>query len=155
MFLTPYESKIAFVHRPQITIKGYIFMSAQNRPLSPHLDVYRLPLTAIISICHRITGVGLSVGTLLLACWLMAAASGPEAFASINGFLGSWFGKILLFLWTFAFYFHFCNGIRHLFWDVGKGFEQSDVEKTAKVVLIATVVLTIVTTVIAVAGGGS
>ncbi|MFK8067065.1 MAG: succinate dehydrogenase, cytochrome b556 subunit [Gammaproteobacteria bacterium] len=130
-------------------------MSAQNRPLSPHLDVYRLPLTAIISICHRITGVGLSVGTVLLAYWLMAAASGPESFASINSLLGSWFGKILLFLWTFAFYFHFCHGIRHLFWDAGKGFEQSEGERLAMIELIATVMLTIVTVAIAFIGGGS
>lgn len=133
-------------------------MSAQNRPLSPHLDVYRLPLTAIISICHRITGVGLSVGTLLIACWLMAAASGPEAYASINGFLGSWFGKVILFLWTFAFFFHFCNGIRHMFWDIGIGFDKAAVLKSSKAVLIGTVVMTVVTWIIALgtfAGGAS
>ncbi len=130
-------------------------MSSQNRPLSPHLDVYKLPLTGIISISHRMTGVGLSVGTLLLAWWLIAAATGAESYTTVNGFLGSWFGKILLFLWSFAFFFHLCNGIRHLFWDAGKGFDKADVEKTAKAVLIASVVLTLLTWVIALAGGAS
>ncbi len=130
-------------------------MSSQNRPLSPHLDVYKLPLTGIISITHRITGVGLSVGTILLAWWLIAAATGAESYASINGFLGSWFGMILMFLWSFAFFFHLCNGIRHLIWDTGRGLDLVDVEKSAKSVLIATAVLTILTWVIALAGGAS
>ena len=130
-------------------------MSSQNRPLSPHLDVYKLPLTGIISISHRITGVGLSVGTLLLACWLMAAATGAESYATINGFLGSWVGMILMFLWSFAFFFHLCNGIRHLIWDTGRGLDLADVEKSAKFVLIATTVLTVLTWVIALARGAS
>lgn len=130
-------------------------MSSQNRPLSPHLDVYKLPLTGIISISHRITGVGLSVGTILLAWWLIAAATGAESYASINGFLGSWFGMILMFLWSFAFFFHLCNGIRHLIWDTGRGLDLPDVEKSAKSVLIATTVLTVLTWVIALAGGAS
>ncbi len=130
-------------------------MSTQNRPLSPHLDVYKLPLTGLISITHRITGVGLSVGTLLLACWLMAAATGAESYATINGFLGSWVGMLLMFLWSFAFFFHLCNGIRHLIWDTGRGLDLADVEKSAKFVLIATAVLTVLTWVIALAGGAS
>ena len=130
-------------------------MSSQNRPLSPHLDVYKLPLTGIISISHRITGVGLSVGTLLLACWLIAAATGAESYAGINGFLGSWFGMILMFLWSFAFFFHLCNGIRHLFWDTGRGLDLADVEKSAKTVLISTTVLTVLTWIIALASGGA
>jgi len=101
------------------------------------------------------TGVGLSVGTLLLAWWLIAAATGAESYATVNGFLGSWFGKLLLFLWSFAFFFHLCNGIRHLFWDAGKCFDKAVVEKTAKAVLIASVVLTLLTWVIALAGGTS
>ncbi len=129
-------------------------MPSQNRPLSPHLDIYKLPLTALISISHRITGVGLSVGTLLLACWLMAAASGPESYAIINGFLGSWFGEILLILWSFAFYFHLCNGIRHLFWDIGKGFDQLEVDRSSRIVLIATFVMTVLTWVVALFGMG-
>lgn len=130
-------------------------MTTQNRPLSPHLDVYKLPLTAILSISHRISGVGLSVGTLLLACWLTAAATGPDAYEAVNGFLGSWFGKLLMFLWSFALFYHMCNGIRHLFWDTGRGFERDQVEKSAKAVLIAAAVLTVLTWILALAGGGA
>ena len=130
-------------------------MSSQNRPLSPHLEVYKLPLTGIISISHRITGVGLSVGTLLLACWLMAAATGAESYASINGFLGSWFGMVLMFLWSAAFFFHLSNGLRHLFWDTGRGLDKADVEKSAEAVLISTAVLTVLTWIIALASGGA
>lgn len=130
-------------------------MATHNRPLSPHLDIYKLPLTAIVSITHRITGVALAAGTILLACWLGSAAAGPEAYASVNGFVGSWFGTILLFLWSFAMFFHLCNGIRHLFWDTGRGLGLDCVEKSAKVVFIAAVVLTILTWIIAAAGGSS
>ncbi len=130
-------------------------MSSQNRPLSPHLDIYKLPLTGIISISHRITGIGLSVGTLLLACWLIAAATGEESFTNINSFLGSWFGMILMFLWSSAFFFHLSNGLRHLFWDTGRGLDKVDAEKSTKAVLISTAVLTVLTWIIALAGGGS
>lgn len=130
-------------------------MASNNRPLSPHLDVYRLPLTAIVSISHRITGVGLSAGAVLLACWLISAASGPESYASFTGFMGSWFGMLLLFLWSFAFFFHLSNGVRHLFWDTGKGLDKADVEKSAKAVIISASVLTVLTWAVALIGGGS
>ncbi len=130
-------------------------MASNNRPLSPHLDVYRLPLTAIISISHRITGVGLSAGTLLLACWLIAAATGVESYDKINAFLGSWFGMVLLFLWSFAFFFHLSNGLRHLFWDTGRGLDKADVEKSAKAVIISAAALTVLTWFIALVGGAS
>lgn len=130
-------------------------MATHNRPLSPHLDVYRLPLTGIISIIHRITGVALSAGAILLAFWLGSAAAGPESYASMNNFLGSWFGQILLFLWSFAMYLHLCNGIRHLYWDTGRGLELPDIAKSSKAVLIATAVLTVLTWIIALAGGAS
>ena len=94
-----------------------------NRPISPHLQVYRPQLTSMLSILHRITGVALAIGTILLVYWLIAAAAGPEAFATASAFIGSWLGRILLFGWTFALYFHLSNGIRHLFWDAGFGFE--------------------------------
>lgn len=130
-------------------------MATHNRPLSPHLDIYKLPLTAIVSISHRITGVALAAGTILLACWFVSAAAGPEAYASINGFLGSWFGIILLFLWSFAMFFHLCHGIRHLFWDTGRGLELACVEKSSRVVPIAAAILTVLTWIIAAAGGSS
>jgi succinate dehydrogenase / fumarate reductase, cytochrome b subunit len=95
-----------------------------RRPLSPHLQVYRPQITSTLSILHRITGIGLGVGTLLLVCWLVALASGAAAFAAVQWFVASWVGLVLLFGWTVALLFHFCNGIRHLAWDAGYGFEK-------------------------------
>ena len=97
-----------------------------NRPISPHLQIYRFQLTSVLSILHRITGIALSVGTILLVYWLVAAASGPGAFATAAGLIGSWFGRLLLLGWTFALFFHLCNGIRHLFWDAGHRLRAED-----------------------------
>lgn len=118
-------------------------MTTRNRPLSPHLQIYRLPLLAIMSISHRITGVGLVLGLFGLAWWLCAAASGPEAFAAAQGLVGSFFGKLFLFGFTVALFFHFSHGIRHLIWDAGKGFELDKAYLTAKIALGATAALTI------------
>jgi succinate dehydrogenase / fumarate reductase cytochrome b subunit len=116
-----------------------------QRPLSPHLQVYRPQITTVLSILHRITGIGLAGGTLLLVCWLVSAASGDAAYADISGFLRSIVGILLLFAWTVALWYHFCNGIRHLAWDMGKGFELPDVHATGRAVLVATGVLTVLT----------
>jgi succinate dehydrogenase / fumarate reductase cytochrome b subunit len=113
-----------------------------RRPLSPHLQVYRPQITTVISILHRITGVGLGVGTLLLTWWLVAAATSADAYASVQHFIGSPIGLLLLFGWTLALFFHFCNGIRHLAWDVGLGFEKAEYHATGWAVVIATGVLT-------------
>ncbi|PCI69123.1 MAG: succinate dehydrogenase, cytochrome b556 subunit [Piscirickettsiaceae bacterium] len=110
-------------------------MSSSNRPLSPHLDVYKLPLSAVISIVHRGTGAFLTMGTLVLVWWLMALAGGEEAFMSAQSFMGSFFGRLILFGWSFALFFHLCNGVRHLIWDVGYGFEKDTVEKSSLMVL--------------------
>ena len=115
-----------------------------NRPISPHLQVYKPQLTSVLSILHRITGVALAVGTILLVYWLIAAASGPEAFASAEALIGSWLGRILLFGWTFALYFHLSNGIRHLFWDAGFGFELKTVYASGWTVVALAAVLTLV-----------
>ena len=115
-----------------------------NRPISPHLQVYRPQLTSMLSILHRITGVALAVGTILLVYWLIAAASGPEAFAGAEALIGSWLGRILLFGWTFALYFHLTNGIRHLFWDAGFGFELKSVYASGWTVVALAAVLTLV-----------
>jgi len=115
-----------------------------NRPISPHLQVYRPQLTSVLSILHRITGVALAVGTILLVYWLIAAASGPEAFASAEALIGSWLGRILLFGWTFALYFHLSNGIRHLFWDAGFGFELKTVYASGWTAVALAVALTLV-----------
>ncbi|MGI9305109.1 MAG: succinate dehydrogenase, cytochrome b556 subunit [Gammaproteobacteria bacterium] len=129
-------------------------MEPSQRPLSPHLQVYRLPLTVVLSITHRITGAALSIGVLLLIATVTAAAAGPEAYAGMHAFLASWFGQLLLFLWTLALYFHFCNGIRHLFWDAGYGFELPVVDKTSYGVIAGSAGLTLVTWIVAVAVGG-
>jgi succinate dehydrogenase / fumarate reductase, cytochrome b subunit len=93
-----------------------------RRPLSPHLQVYRWPISMALSISHRITGVGLGIGTLLLTWWLIAAAVSDSAFATAQGFFGSGFGIFLLFCWAAALLFHLVTGTRHLFWDIGLGF---------------------------------
>lgn len=98
-------------------------MTTGNRPLSPHLQVYRWQWTMMLSITHRATGIALAAGSLLLVWWLLAIASGPDAFASVHGFLGTWIGRLLLFGWTWSLLYHFANGIRHLFWDAGIGLE--------------------------------
>lgn len=123
------------------------------RPLSPHLQVYRPQLTSVLSITHRATGVALAVGTLLLVWWLVAAASGPEHFAVVQSFLGSWLGKLLLLGWTIALFYHLANGIRHLFWDAGLGFEIKTAYASGWLVVIATIVLTAIAWGLAVMNG--
>ena len=120
-------------------------MTVRNRPLSPHLQIYRLPLLAILSITHRITGVALSVGTLLLVYWLGSAAYGPDAYAQALTIIGSPIGLVALFGWTAALYYHAANGIRHLFWDTGKNFELPKAYNSGYVVLAVTAILTVVT----------
>lgn len=114
-----------------------------RRPLSPHLQIYRPQITSMLSITHRITGVALSVGTLLLTWWLVAAAMSPDAFATVQAFLGSWLGLLLLFGWTAALFYHFLAGIRHLFWDAGYGYDLATTNTTGLIVLGGTVALTV------------
>lgn len=118
-------------------------MTDVNRPLSPHLQVYRPQWTSVLSISHRATGVALAFGTLLLVYWLAAAASGPEAFALAQRLIGSIVGQLLLLGWTFALFYHFCNGIRHLFWDAGYGFELRNAYRSGLAVLAGSAVLTL------------
>ena len=118
-------------------------MATQDRPLSPHLQVYRPQITSMLSILHRITGVGLGVGTLLIAWWLIAAATGPAAFETAQAFIGSLFGRLILFGFTWALFYHLCNGIRHLIWDAGYGYDLDSVTKTGWLVVVASVVLTV------------
>jgi succinate dehydrogenase / fumarate reductase, cytochrome b subunit len=119
-------------------------MPSPERPLSPHLQVYRWQLTSVLSILHRASGVALSVGTLLLVYWLIAAAAGPQSFATAQGFVGSILGRVLLLGWSWALFYHLCNGIRHLFWDAGRGFELKTVYASGWTVVGASVVLTLV-----------
>ena len=111
-----------------------------RRPLSPHLQVYRPQMTSILSIMNRVTGVALSAGTLLLVWWLVAAASGPAAFATVQGFIASPVGLFVLFGWTASLFFHFFNGIRHLAWDAGFGFDLPQTYASGWAVVIATAI---------------
>ena len=114
-----------------------------GRPLSPHLQVYRPQLTSVLSITHRATGVALSLGTVGLVCWLMAIAGGAAQFEQVQGFYRSLIGKLLLFGWSYALFYHLCNGIRHLLWDAGKNLEIESVNKGGVVMLISSAVLTV------------
>lgn len=106
-------------------------MSQQaNRPLSPHLQIYRWQISMFTSIAHRASGLLLSLGSIFLAVWLIAAGSGPDAFATVNGFAASWFGQLLMFGWSFALFYHLCNGIRHLVWDAGAGLDLETARMT-------------------------
>lgn len=122
-----------------------------SRPLSPHLQIYKLPLTALMSVLHRGTGVVLCVGTLLLVLVLSSAASGADAYATTHSLLSSWFGYLVLFGFTFSLYAHFCNGIRHLLWDLGHGFDIENATKGAQASFAAAVILTILTWIVALA----
>lgn len=130
-------------------------MNTGNRPLSPHLQVYKPQLTSVLSITHRATGIVLSVGTLLLVYWLLALAAGPQAFDTARGLFASWFGRLLLLAMTFSLFYHLCNGIRHLFWDVGMGFELKSVYTSGKAVVGGAVVLTLLSWVAAYAMAGA
>ena len=114
-----------------------------NRPLSPHLDIYQYQITWTVSIMHRITGVAMTLGLILIVAWLIAAAFSPELFSLIDGVLRSWIGMIIIFGSLWAFWFHFLNGIRHLFWDLGYGFNLSTVWRSGWVVVLGSIILTI------------
>ncbi len=122
------------------------------RPLSPHLQVYKPQITSVLSISHRLTGVALAAGTLLLAAWIIAAAMGPAAHARVAGFAGSWLGQLMLFGWSVALFYHLLNGIRHLFWDTGRGLDLATAEKSGKAVVAGTVVLVALAWLVAKAG---
>jgi succinate dehydrogenase / fumarate reductase, cytochrome b subunit len=110
-------------------------MARADRPLSPHLQIYRWYFTMALSIAHRITGLGLALGLLLLTWWLLALASGPEAFATVHGLMDSWFGALILFLYTLTLFYHMGNGIRHLVWDFGYGFDPQVARASGAAVL--------------------
>jgi succinate dehydrogenase / fumarate reductase cytochrome b subunit len=117
-------------------------MPQSTRPLSPHLQIYKWQLTMTLSILHRATGIALAVGTLLVLALLVALASGPDAFGAVRAFCGSPFGLFLLFGWSWALCFHLFNGIRHLLWDTGWGFEIPRAEATGWSVVVLSFVLT-------------
>ena len=113
------------------------------RPLSPHLSIFRPLITMVMSIVHRITGAALFFGMILLAWWLLAAASGPEAFATADAVFGSWFGRLVLFGFTWALLHHWLGGIRHLIWDTGAGYSYAARNGLSWATLGGSVVLTL------------
>ncbi len=119
-------------------------MAKRPRPLSPNIQIYRPQLTSVLSIVNRITGIVLSIYAIALVVWLIAAASGPKAYAAVQGAIASWIGQIVLFGATFAFFSHLCGGIRHLVWDTVHGFELRSIYASGWAVVVASVALTVV-----------
>jgi succinate dehydrogenase / fumarate reductase cytochrome b subunit len=117
--------------------------SQAGRPLSPHLQIYRPMLTMMMSIVHRITGSALYFGSLLLAAWLIAAASGPDAYDLVSGIAGSIPGKLVLFGYTWALLHHMFGGFRHFIWDTGRGFDLATIEIMTRVSLVAALLTTV------------
>ncbi len=118
-------------------------MSNSERPTSPHISVYRWPISMTLSILHRMTGVALAVGLVVYVAWLMAAAGGSNDYRQFVDLMQSPLGRIALVGWSLAFFFHLCNGVRHLFWDTGRGFEMSQVNASAWTAVVASVVMTL------------
>lgn len=126
-----------------------------ERPLSPHLQIYRVTLTMALSIIHRATGIALYFGTLLLVWWLIAAASGPAAYAHVQAFAGSLIGRLIAFGYTWALVHHAMSGIRYLVWDLGYGFKPTEREWLTRAALIAGIVITILLWVVVYMSGGA
>ena len=120
-----------------------------SRPLSPHLQVYRPQLTMVLSISHRLAGMFLALGSVYLVLWVGAVASGPDDYALIQVFSASILGRLLLLGWTIALFYHLANGIRHLIWDTGHGFELKTAYASGWAVLAVTIIATILAWVVA------
>ena len=120
-------------------------MEPQERPLSPHIQIYKPQITSILSITHRITGVFLFCGSLFLSSWLISATYGEEPFSTVQGILSSWLGQLVLFSLTLSLFYHLGNGIRHLWWDLGKGFELKEVQASGFFVIFFTLIMSAIT----------
>ncbi len=118
---------------------------AAPRPLSPHLQVYKPQITSVMSIAHRLTGFALSVGTLLFVAWLWSAAYNEDYYLFWQKLASQWWAHLLLAGWTFAIYYHLCNGIRHLFWDMGRGFDLKNVTRSGLLVVLVAITATLMT----------
>ncbi|MDA9148549.1 succinate dehydrogenase, cytochrome b556 subunit [Alphaproteobacteria bacterium] len=118
---------------------------SRQRPLSPHLQIYKPQLTSLLSILHRATGVALSIGSVILVSWVVALSLGETAYSSYSMIINSWFGKLVLFGFTFGLFYHLSNGIRHLFWDAGYGYDLKVAYTSGSLVIISSLTLTIVT----------
>ena len=120
-------------------------MASAERPLSPHLQIYRWYLTMALSIAHRASGAVLTGGLFLLAIWLMALAGGEDSFATMRAIMDNPVGWLVLFVLTFALFFHTLNGIRHLAWDFGIGFDKDTARQSGVIVIGASAALTVIT----------
>ncbi len=118
-------------------------MSPAERPLSPHLQIYRPQLTSVLSIMHRGTGLALGAGAFFFVWWLSGAAWSDTCFAAAQWFWGSWLGKLFLLGWTFSLFYHLLNGVRHLLWDIGVGFDLRSTYRTGWTVVVCSVLLTL------------
>lgn len=125
----------------------------EQRPLSPHLQIYKPQISSVMSILHRITGIVLTIGTIPLVLWLWAVAYDNAMFSSLRGFFGAWYGMVMMVGWSAAFYYHLANGVRHMYWDLGKGFTIKSVDVSGLVTFAFVAVATIVTWVIVLQGG--
>ena len=125
-------------------------VNQKKRPLSPHLTIYNLPLTARMSIFHRFTGLGLGASGVLVVWWFLAAASSPGYFGAVDGLLTSWVGTLVMLLGLGAFWYHFFNGIRHLVWDTGAGLEVAGLRNMGLTVIAAAAVMTVITLLVAI-----
>ena len=117
-------------------------MSTVPGPLSPHLQIYKPQLTSLLSITHRATGVFLSLGAILLCYWLMAVAAGPATYGIAHKYINTWYGQLVLIAFVFSLNFHLCNGIRHLFWDMGMGLELKATYQSGYAVVAVSILLT-------------
>jgi succinate dehydrogenase / fumarate reductase cytochrome b subunit len=119
-------------------------MTNHDRPLSPHLSIYRWPVTMASSILHRATGMAMAAGFIVYVGWLFDAASGPEIYAQFVGAMDTTIGCVLLVGWSYAFFYHLSNGIRHLVWDTGRGLEKEQATASAWFVIVTSIMLTAV-----------
>ena len=117
-------------------------MASRERPLSPHLQIYRKQITSVLSITHRMTGVVLSAGAFMLAWWLLALMQGPETYSRTADCLASPLGLAALVVWSWCLMYHLCNGLRHLVWDTGRGFSISSVNRSGWIVVFVSLLAT-------------
>ncbi len=127
-------------------------MASAKRPLSPHLSVYKWQIPMALSILHRGTGTFLSIGALFFSCWLLSIAVGPQTYLTLQNHIFAWYGQLLMMAVIFSFYYHLCNGLRHLFWDVGLGLDIKDAYRSAYAVIASSILLTAITFYISMGG---
>lgn len=118
-------------------------MGRAQRPLSPHLQIYRPQLTSVLSITHRGTGIVLALGLLLVPYWLLGIAAGPDTYARLLAHFDAWYGRLFLLGVLFSVYYHLCNGLRHLGWDLGRGLDIGTTYRTGYAVVCASALLTL------------